>query len=80
MELDYWIFHQGHDYRRAFDDAMRDNYINDNFDKNFVEKTNYIIGITDDRTDYIISACSSECKDVIHHCYECRTGYAIYGK
>jgi hypothetical protein len=44
------------------------------------EKTNYIIGITDDRTDYIISACSSECKDVIHHCYECRTGYAIYGK
>ena len=84
MELNYWIFHQGHDYRRAFDDAMRENYSTDNFDKTFVEENNYITGITDDGTDYIISACSSECKRCYSSsnvdCYECRNGYSIYGK
>ena len=52
MELNYWIFHQGHDYRREFDDAMRENYSIDNFDKTPVEENNYITGITDDGTDY----------------------------
>ena len=84
MVLNYWIFHQLQSYREAFDNAMRENYSTDNFDKTFVEENNYISGITDDGTDYIISACSNECKRCYSSsnvdCYECRLGYSIYGK
>ena len=84
MKLNYWIFYQGEDFRNAFDDAMRENYSTDNFDKTFIEENNYISGITDDGTDYLISACSNECKRCYSSsnvdCYECRLGYSIYGK
>ena len=44
----------------------------------------YIVGITDDGNDYLISACSPECKRCYSSsnsdCYECRNGYSIYGK
>ena len=84
MVLNYWIFYQGQEYKEAFDNAMRENYSTDNFDKTFVEENNYISGITDDGTDYIISACANECKRCYSSsnvdCYECRLGYSIYGK
>ena len=84
MELNYWIFHQANSYKSAFDDAMRENYSTENFDKTFMEENNYISGINDDGTDYLISACADECKRCYSSsnvdCYECRLGYAIYGK
>ena len=84
MVLNYWVFYQGQDYKSAFDDAMRENYSTDNFDKTFIDENNYISGITDDGTDYLISACSNECKRCYSSsnvdCYECRLGYSIYGK
>ena len=84
MKMNYWIFYQGQEYQSAFDDAMRENYSTDNFDKTFIEENNYISGITDDGTDYLISACANECKRCYSSsnvdCYECRLGYAIYGK
>ena len=84
MECNYWVFYQGSEYKSAFDNAMRENYSTDNFDKTYINENNYISGITDDGTDYIISACSDECKRCYSSsnvdCYECRLGYAIYGK
>ena len=84
MQLNYWIFYQENDYKSAFDDAMRENYSTENFDKTFMEENNYISGINDDGTDYLISACADECKRCYSSsnvdCYECRLGYAIYGK
>ena len=84
MHLNYWVFYQGQEYKEAFDNAMRENYSTDNFDKTYVNENNYISGISDDGTDYIISACSNECKRCYSSsnvdCYECRLGYAIYGK
>ena len=84
MQLNYWYFYQEHGYQSAFDDAMRENYSTDNFDKTFIEENNYISGINEDGTDYIISECSSECKRCYSSsnvdCYECRQGYSIYGK
>ena len=84
MKMNYWIFYQGQEYQPAFDDAMRENYSTENFDKTFIEENNYISGITDDGKDYLISACSNECKRCYSSsnvdCYECRLGYSIYGK
>ena len=84
MKLNYWSFYTGNDYNSAFDDAMRENYSTDNFDKTYIEENNYISGIKEDGTDYIISACSLECKRCYsssnNDCYECRNGYSIYGK
>ena len=84
LVLNYWVFYQGQNYLSAFDDAMRENYSTENFDKTFIDENNYISGITDDGTDYLISACSSECKRCYSSsnvdCYECRLGYSIYGK
>ena len=84
MVSNYWVFYQGQGYEEAFDNAMRENYSTDNFDKTFVNENNYVSGITDDGTDYIISACSEQCKRCYSSsnvdCYECRLGYAIYGK
>ena len=84
MKLNYWVFYQGQDYRSAFDDAMRENYSTDNFDKTYINENNYITGITNDGTDYIISECAIECKRCYSSsssdCYECRNGYSIYGK
>ena len=84
MVLNYWIFYQGNEFQKAFDNAMRENYSTDNFDKTFVFENNYISGINEDGTDYLISACASECKRCYSSsntdCYECRLGYSIYGK
>ena len=84
MVLNYWIFYQGNDFQEAFDNAMRENYSTDNFDKTFVYENNYISGINEDGTDYLISACAGECKRCYSSsntdCYECRLGYSIYGK
>ena len=84
MTLNYWIFYQGNEFQEAFDNAMRENYSTDNFDKTFVYENNFISGINEDATDYLISACSSECKRCYSSsntdCYECKLGYAIYGK
>ena len=84
MVLNYWIFYQGNEFKDAFDNAMRENYSTDNFDKTFVFENNYISGINEDGTDYLISACASECKRCYSSsntdCYECRLGYSIYGK
>ena len=84
MTLNYWVFHQGNDFREAFDNAMRENYSTDNFDKTYINENNYISGINEDGTDYLISSCASECKRCYSSsntdCYECKLGYSIYGK
>ena len=84
MQLNYWVFYQGQGYLSAFDDAMRENYSTDNFDKTYINENNYIAGINNDGTDYIISSCALECKRCYSSssadCYECRSGYSIYGK
>ena len=84
MRLNYWYYYKGHSYPSAFDDAMRENYSTDNFDKTYIYENNYISGINQDGTDYLISACASECKRCYSSsntdCYECKSGYAIYGK
>ena len=84
MKLNYWVFYQGQDYLSSFDDAMRENYSTDNFDKTYVNENNYIAGINKDGTDYILSSCALECKRCYSSssadCYECRSGYSIYGK
>jgi len=84
MVLNYWVFYQGNSFQEAFDNAMRENYSTDNFDKTFVYDNNYISGIDEDGTDYLISACASECKRCYSSsntdCYECKLGYSIYGK
>ena len=84
MVLNYWIFHQENYFKEAFDNAMRENYSTDNFDKTFVFENNYISGLNEDGTDYLISACASECKRCYSSantdCYECKLGYSIYGK
>lgn len=78
MVSNYWVFYQGQEYKEAFDNST------ENFDKTFINENNYVSGITDDGTDYIISACSNECKRCYsssnEDCYECTLGYAIYGK
>ena len=84
MVLNYWVFHQENNFKEAFDNAMRENYSTDNFDKTFVYENNYISGLNEDGTDYLISACSNECKRCYSSantdCYECKLGYSIYGK
>ena len=44
----------------------------------------YISGINEDGTNYLILACARECKRCYSSsntdCYECRLGYSIYGK
>ena len=84
MELNYWVYYTGNEFKEAFDNAMRENYSTDNFDKTYVYENNYISGINEDGTDYLISSCAAECKRCYSSantdCYECRTGYSIYGK
>ena len=84
MELNYWVYHQEDYFKEAFDNAMRENYSTDNFDKTYIYENNYISGLNEDGTDYLISACSSECKRCYSSsntdCYECKLGYSIYGK
>ena len=84
MVLNYWVYHTLNTYKEAFDNAMRENYSTDNFDKTYMNENNYISGINEDGTDYLISSCAKECKRCYSSantdCYECRTGYSIYGK
>ena len=84
MKLNYWTFYNGQDYEGAFDNAMRENYSIDNFDKTDIYENNYISGLNEEGTDYLISSCAKECKRCYSSskcdCYECRTGYVIYGK
>ena len=84
MTLNYWVFYQGNDFQEAFDNAMRENYSTGNFDKTSINENNYISGINEDGTDYLISSCATECKRCYSSsntdCYECRLGYSLYGK
>ena len=84
MQLNFWHFHAEQNFQRAFDDDFRENYSTNNFDKTLIYENNYISGLNEDGTDYLISACSSECKRCYSSsntdCYECKLGYSIYGK
>ena len=77
-------FYSGNDYVSVFDDDFRENYSTDNFDKTYIYENNYISGLNADGTDYLISACASQCKRCYSSsntdCYECKSGYSIYGK
>ena len=82
MKLNFWEYENN--YRGTYDNDIRENYSTDNFDKTAIYENNYISGINEDGTDYLISSCASECKRCYSSsntdCYECRLGYAIYGK
>ena len=84
MKLNYWYFYLGEEYLEAFDNDIRINYSTDNFDKIYFNENNYISGIDEDSKDYTISACAIGCKRCYsssnNDCYECSTGYSIYGK
>ena len=84
MYLNFWTFYTDNSYEEAFDNDIRENYSTDNFDKTYIYENNYISGLNADGTDYLISACASECKrcysSASTDCYECKTGYSLYGK
>ena len=84
MKLNFWTFYTGHGYPTAFDDDFRQNYSTNNFDKTLIYENNYISGLNEDGTDYLISSCASECKRCYSSsntdCYECKLGYCLYGK
>ena len=84
MQLNFWHFHAEQNFQRAFDDDFRENYSTNNFDKTLIYENNYISGLNEDGTDYLISSCASECKRCYSSsktdCYECKTGYCLYGK
>ena len=82
MKLNFWEYRNN--YEPTFDNDIRENYSTDNFDKTSIYENNYISGINEDGTDYLISACAPECKRCYSSsntdCYECNLGFAIYGK
>ena len=82
MKLNFWEYQNN--YQGTFDNDIRENYSTDNFDKTALYENYYISGINEDGTDYLISSCASECKRCYsssnNDCYECKLGYALYGK
>ena len=84
MKLNYWSFYRESDYVESFDNDMRINYSTDNFDKTYIFENNFIIAIDDNGRDYSISPCATGCKRCYssssNDCYECRTGFTLYGK
>ena len=78
FELKFWFHNKVYNY------DFRENYSGEEMDYSGLNENTFISGTNEDNSNYVLTECYENCKRcysiAANACYECRTGYILYGR